>query len=83
MNSTKTATIELVMGLVICLVVAGYYGYLIITNQKLPAAVPPPTAGAFTLDEPTLLDIRTKTINGNLPITVNESEVNNPQPFRQ
>ncbi len=79
----KTATIELVMGFMICAIVAGYYSYLIITNQKLPPTVPPPSAAALSLAEPTLLDIRAKSINGNLPITVNESEINNPQPFKQ
>lgn len=78
---------NLIIGLLIVIALVGYYGYLIVSaNQSTALGVatdPMATAQAndTALDEKTLLEIRTRTLNGNLPITLQESDLGATQLF--
>lgn len=72
----------LISGLIICLALAGYYGYLIYQNTRvLETDQNFSKPSATKLDETTLTTIRSKTLNGNLPITVTSDDLGNPQPL--
>lgn len=69
-----------IAGLVICLAIAGYYGYLIITSNKKLAASPPANQ-APAVNQSLLQVLRDKNKNGSLPIEVTSDELGNSQPF--
>lgn len=74
---------DLIVGLIICLSLAGYYGYLIFTGIQAPATANQTGApAALKLDEKSLLDIRSKSINPNLPLTVTPNDLGNSQLFQ-
>ncbi len=69
-----------VIGSIICLGLAGYYGYLIVTsNKKLTTGQP--AAAQPTLNRAILQQLRDKTKNGALPIEIKPDELGNTQPF--
>lgn len=76
-KNTGTTTFAIILiGLI------GYYGYLIFDALKTnPAATNLPPEPSLALDEKALADIRNKNVNGNLPILLNQDELNNPAPF--
>lgn len=71
----------LITGTAIIVLVVAYYGYLIIGVTTGGTAVPSQTTEVVTLDEAALTDIRNKSLNGNLPITIKAGDLDNPAPF--
>lgn len=76
------AHVPLLAGMLICLGLAGYYGYLIVGAMQKPDPVTSAGTG-IQLDEQLLAEIRTKDLNGELPITVRPDQLGNTQPFGQ
>ncbi len=72
-------------GLFLCLAVIGYYGYLIVSSGafKSANAIQPPSSSAavFTLDDTTFSVLHSRELNGELPITLNDSELGKESPF--
>ena len=72
----------LITGSVIIAVIVIYYGYLTWSALQSPPVDQSQVAvTAPTLDQTALEDIRSKNINGNLPITLNNGDLDNPAPF--
>lgn len=74
-------SMPMIVGLLIALGVAGYYGYLLYSSQSAAPAQTSTVANTIRLDEQALNSLLTKDINGNLPITVTQDALGNPQPF--
>jgi hypothetical protein len=72
----------LVSGIIIIVVVIGYYGFLAYGAFQGAKVDPSQVAVTVpTLDTDSLDDIRGKNLNGNLPIKVESGDLDNPTPF--
>lgn len=73
----------LILGLILFVAVLGSYGYLVFdaTKDAGPAVVKVPQQ--VRLDESSLVDLRLRSINGELPIRVDQSQLGNSDPFRR
>ena len=74
-------------GLVICLALVGYYGYLIYTSKSVAVTAPPSTdpldqLSTTIFSDPVFQSLKTKDANGPLPITVNPAELGKSNPFQ-
>jgi hypothetical protein len=78
------STINLISGLVSCLVIFGFYAYLIVTNYQLTRAQQPaqPAPAPLKLDTTMLQIIQSRNINGPLPIQVQPGDLGNGQLFQ-
>lgn len=79
----KKNSIAFIAGLVSCLTLIGVFGYLIVPNLMTPKA--PSTdksTGGLVFNQQALLSVRSKVVNGNLPIQVGPGDLGNPQLFK-
>lgn len=74
-------TANLSVGLVICLALVGYFGYLIFTSLQSPATTSTVQPAAISLDEKALVQMRAKSLNGNLPLTLDQNNLGKTEPF--
>lgn len=76
-------TIEIMVGLLLCLGLTGFYSYLVVINHKVasPTPISQSTITSGLLDQASLDDLHAKTLNGNLPVVVHPEDLNNPQVF--
>ncbi len=79
------STIIFISGLAVCLVLAGYYGYLVYSNTlglpKVSVASDSSQLDPSVFTKKIFTDIETKNANGPLPIQLNASDLGNSQPF--
>lgn len=69
-------------GVSICLALAGYFGFLIYSSLQSAGVSTTQLPTIVTLDEKTLLELRRKNLNGDLPLRYTApAGVQNPQPF--
>lgn len=76
----------IILGTLICLVLVGYYGYLIYRGLSVPGPSKAPVVDSqlslAIFDDPAFGEIRVKNINGPLPIVLNpEADLGNSNPF--
>lgn len=69
-------------GIGLCLALVGYYGYLVYRGLQPVGQTQAPLPTIVSLDEKTLLELRSKSLNGSLPLRYSPPPgVQNPQPF--
>jgi hypothetical protein len=81
-------SINFILGLLVCIGLAGYYGYLGYSSFNVDAAPAAPAATAplpYTeqlFDDPLFAELGTKDVNGPLPVTFTPEEQGNDDPFK-
>ncbi len=82
MSSIKKNSVAFITGLAACLALLALFGYLIIPNLMAKKAPASPATRGLVFNQQALLSVRSKVINGNLPITLQPSDLGNSQLFQ-
>lgn len=70
------------IGFVICLVLAGYYGYLVISSLRTKGkASPTRLVNTNLFSEAVFRELGSLNINGALPFSLGGEDLGNPNPF--
>lgn len=76
----------IVLGTFFCLIVVGYYGYLIFRSTQITVIAPPPVddlaASAKIFDDPVFATILTGQVNGPIPIIPPTPPIGDDDPFQ-
>lgn len=73
----------LIFGLILFLMVIGTFGFLIVDASQTSDSVVADVAQQVRLDEASLVDLRSRSLNGDLPIKLDQAQLGNSDPFRR